>query len=365
MKACYYESWGKVDKVLKMGELPKPTLEGPHDVLVKVHCASINPADYKHCEGELRPLLSRPFPIKPGFDFSGVIVEKGEQVSDRLNVGDEVFGMIRGLRTGTTSEFIQVNEAVVSRKPASVSFQHCAGLPLAATTAFQCLEKGLPFPPNEESASKSVFCTGGPGGVGTFVIQLAKQMFKVGRVVCTASPGDKTDLCKELGADHVVNYRSENFWECLGEEKFDVCVDCTGESAKMAKIVKENGVISTIISSITKDMLTEWVNHMGPNPGARLYGPVKAGLSFLPAPVLGLFSGAMNVTMRLPHGAKFYSLITLPKYEVQDEIIKLVVDGKVRVVVDQVFPLDQAVDAYKRSASGKAVGKVLVEVIKD
>src|SRR5688572_15124276 len=108
MKACYYESWGQAEKVLKMGTLDVPKLQGPNDVLVKVHAASINPADYKQMEGELRPLLNRPFPIKPGFDFSGTIIEKGEGVS-RFQVGDEVYGMIRGLRTGTTSEYIAVD----------------------------------------------------------------------------------------------------------------------------------------------------------------------------------------------------------------------------------------------------------------
>ena len=77
IKACYYDSWGDADKVLKVGQLPYPQLEGPNDVLVQIHAASVNPADYKQCNGDLRALLKRPFPIKPGFDFSGVIIDKG------------------------------------------------------------------------------------------------------------------------------------------------------------------------------------------------------------------------------------------------------------------------------------------------
>ena len=175
MKACYYDSWGSADKVLKLGQVPLPSLRGPQDVLIKVHAASINPADWKHCEGELRAVVYKPFPILPGFDFSGVILAKGDGVGDRLKIGDEVYGMIRGLRTGTTAEQIVVDQHVVAKKPATLSHHEAAGVPLAAITAFQCLLKaGLPYPPNETSPTKSVFLTGGPGGVGNFVIQSCK-----------------------------------------------------------------------------------------------------------------------------------------------------------------------------------------------
>ena len=142
-------------------------------------------------------------------------MEKGSGVSDRLNVGDEVFGMVRGLRTGTTAEFVAVMKYVVSKKPSTLTHVQAAGVPLAAITAYQCLLKaGLQYPPSENSTEKSVFVTGGPGGVGTFVIQIAKKMFKVGQVVTTAS-SSKAEICKNIGADRVIDYKTEHFWETL------------------------------------------------------------------------------------------------------------------------------------------------------
>jgi len=362
MLACYYDAWGPADKVLKMGRLPIPKLQGPKDVLIKVYAASINPADYKQCEGELRPLLERPFPVLPGFDFSGVIIEKGSGVGDHLNPGDEVFGMIRGLRTGTTAEFVVVDEHVVSRKPASLTHQQAAGVPLAAITAFQCLLKaGLEYPANVTAKDKSVFVSGGPGGVGTFAIQIAKKMFGVGRVVTTASTA-KMDLCKDLGADKVVDYKKEKFWEALKNEKFDVCVDCTGELSHMSEMVKPGGGVSTVLKANTGEMLQEWLAALGPNPGIRPYAPVKAVVSNLPPGVINIFTGAWWFKRKLPTNCKFASVITVPSREVLDKIAEHLENGDVRVVIDQVFPLDQAVDAYKRSQSGHAVGKVIVEV---
>ena len=364
MRACYYTEYGKADKVLKFGELPMPELEGPNDVLIKVHAASINPADFKHCEGELRMVMSRPFPIKPGFDFSRVIVKKGDGVGERLNVGDEVFGMIRGLRTGTTAEFIVVDEHVISKKPANLSHKEAAGVPLAAITAFQCLSKaGLTYPPSADAQSKSVFVTGGPGGVGTFVIQVAKKMFAVGTVVTTAGGAAKAEVCKSLGADEVIDYKSVDFRTALKGRKFDACVDCTGETSKMVGLVKEKGGITTIQTNITTEMLREWLNALGPNPGITPVPIVKSAIFALPQSVINLFTGASFLRHRLPSGAVFHSIITVPSREVLDKIANHLENGEVRVLIDQVFPLDQSRDAYLRSASGKAVGKVIVDVI--
>lgn len=110
MQVCYYEKFGAPEAVLKMGTLPIPEIKRPNELKVKIYAASINPADIMQMEGSLKMLLDRPFPVKPGFDFSGVVVEKGAEVGDRLAVGDEVFGMIRGLNTGTTGEYIVVDE---------------------------------------------------------------------------------------------------------------------------------------------------------------------------------------------------------------------------------------------------------------
>ena len=285
-------------------------------------------------------------------------------MSDRLAIGDEVFGMIRGLRTGSTAEVLVVDEYVVSKKPTSLTHIQAAGVPLAAITAFQCLERaGLPFPPTSDSPSKSVFLTGGPGGVGTFLIQIAKKMFNVGEVIVTASSGEKSDLCKALGADIVVDYKSIDFREALKGKKFDVCVDCSGETSKMIDMVKESGAISTIITNITSEMLQEWLNDLGPNPGITPFRPITGAINVIPHAALNFFTGAWWIKRRLPPHARFFSVITISSHHVLDKILPYLESGQIQVVIDQVFSLDNAFQAYFRSMSGKAVGKVIVEVI--
>jgi 2-methylene-furan-3-one reductase len=363
MKGVYYEKHGNPKDVLKVGDLPIPQIQHAEDVLIKVHAASINPADFKQCESKADfILMDRPLPIKPGFDFSGVIVERGTSVDGRLQVGMEVCGMIRGLRTGTTCEYVVVNQEVISIKPQRLAHEQAAAIPLAAITAFQCLERGLDASDTSKNATKSVFCTGGPGGVGTFIIQLAKHFFKAGRVVTTASGGEKTALCKRLGADDVVNYREKKFWEL--REQFDCLVDCTAEASHMVKIAKDNGVIMSITQSPTQACLVEWINHMGPTPGITLRAPIKAIITTLPASVIELFTGALKLNHN-SRGVKFDHLITKPNHKDLDTILAFIdKTPSFEIVIDTIFELEQGKEAYLRSESGKAVGKVVVRAVR-
>lgn len=365
MRGIVYRSFGEPSKVLEYSESIEPArIEHPNDVLVRVSHASINPADYKQMSGDTRALMHRPLPIKPGFDFSGVVVEKGAAVSDRIAVGAEVCGMIRGLRTGSTCELLAVNEEVVSVKPPNVPHQFAGGVPLAALTAFQCLRKaGLPYPPatSGPKMDPSVFVTGGPGGVGTFVIQIAKRMFGAKRIVTTASGGSKAELCKRLGADHCVDYRTSKFWEELAKERFDACIDCTGEAKKMLALCKDGGGLMSITACPTQSCLIEWVNNMGPTPGINIHSPVKLVLTRAPAWVVEVATGA-HWLKRNGRGVVFDHVITNSNHAELDEILKVVAAGKIEVIVDKVYPLKEGVDAYLRSASGKAVGKVIVRV---
>jgi len=365
MRGLAYSSWGEPRDVLRvMEDLPDAAVEHEEDVLVRVHAASINPADVKHMEGGLAAITSRPFPIKPGFDFSGVVVAKGARVGDRIQVGDEVCGMTRALRTGTTCELIAVNEYVVSKKPAGVPHVKAAAVPLAAITAAQCLQRGGLEPRAPAAAGGAdgprVFVTGGPGGVGTFVIQLAKKMFGASRVVTTASTPDKAELCRRLGADQVVDYRTSKFEQVLKDERFDVCVDCTGEASRMVRLTRSGGAVVSITAHPTKQCLVRWLDAMGPVPGVRVLAVARFAIVHLPE---WLLDGATGAAALRRNGVDFDHVITLPSRDALDPILALVASGDVDVVVDGVFPLDRGVDAYVRSASGKAVGKVVVELV--
>ena len=114
-------------------------------------------------------------------------------------------------------------------------------------------------------------------------------MFKVGTVVCTAN-GSKGDVCISLGADEVIDYRSVDFADALKGRRFDdACVDCSGETAKMPGLVKENGALVTILTHNTSEMLREWLGSVGPQPGFAFPAIASGGIKYIPAPILNLF----------------------------------------------------------------------------
>lgn len=198
----------------------------------------------------MRPVAA--FPHIICYDAAGVV-----DVADtegKFKVGDEVMVRLFGNKEedgrktpwyrGAMAEFCVARTSDVARKPANISFEEAASIPLAGMTAYQAFKKmGL-------KEGDHVFITGGAGGVGTLAIQLAKHVFKAKLVATTASAGPKEELCKQLGADIVVDYKSAKFDEIYGAadaEKFDVCFDTTGESLQLAKVAKEgSGRIITV-----------------------------------------------------------------------------------------------------------------------
>ena len=137
-----------------------------------------------------------------------------------------------------------------------ISFEEAASVPLTGMTSFQCLKKCKP-------GDRSLI-TGGTGGVGTLAAQLAKHVFRLSCVVATASPGEKTELCKSLGSGEVVNYHRDNFYENYANDPFDVCFDTTDESPKMIGVVKDGGMIMTIAGKPTFESVQVAA---GGNPG--------------------------------------------------------------------------------------------------
>lgn len=201
-------------------------------------------------------------------------------------MGDEVFGDTRGLRTGSIAEYFACDSRILALKPSNVTHVQAASVPLAALTAIQCFRKAgwePEFPPSssdkqqqqqqqekdkdkeERKQRRRVLVLGGAGGVGTLAIQLAKQLYKVDRLVTTASPGPKTDLCRRLGADEVVNYRARPFEETLqGEgEVFDCILDLTNEYNRCGGLLAPGGTLVSVLGPPTSSMLREWVDKMG------------------------------------------------------------------------------------------------------
>ncbi|POO03393.1 Alcohol dehydrogenase superfamily, zinc-type [Trema orientale] len=242
-KAWIYSEYGKSSDVLKFdNNVTVPNLK-EDQVLIKVVAASLNPVDFLRMLGLFKAIDSPP-PTVVGYDVAGVVVEVGSQVK-KFKVGDEVYGDINEVslekpkNLGTLAEYTAAEEKVLALKPNNLSFAEAASLPVAIETAYEGLQRA------QLSAGKSVLILGGAGGVGTQVIQLAKQVFGASKVAATASAG-KLDLVRSLGADLAIDYTKENFKDL--PEKFDVVYDTVGQVERGLKAVKEGGKVVTIVA---------------------------------------------------------------------------------------------------------------------
>jgi len=200
MKAAYIERFGGPE-VLQYGDLPDPAA-APDEVIVDVHAASVNAADWKFRAGEYARHAQTKFPQIPGRDFSGMIAGVGADVSD-LKVGDAVFGVLEPGREGTYCEKVTIRAAVVAKKPDRLPHIDAAALALTGLTAVNSIEDTLKLKRGE-----TILIQGGAGGVAGFAIQFAKHLGA--RVISTTSAAN-LDYVRSLGADQVIDYNAEDF----------------------------------------------------------------------------------------------------------------------------------------------------------
>jgi NADPH:quinone reductase-like Zn-dependent oxidoreductase len=198
MKAAYFMKNGGPE-VLQYGDVPDPVVT-PGEVLIDVHAASVNAADWKVRAGHYAPIAD--FPYVPGRDFSGVVRALGDGVKD-LAVGDAVFGVCDVGRDGAYAEKIAIQSAIVAKKPESLSHVECAALALIGLTALVAIEDTLRL-----RAGETILVQGGAGGVASFAIQLARHLGA--RVITTASAANH-DYLRRLGADQIIDYNAQDF----------------------------------------------------------------------------------------------------------------------------------------------------------
>src|SRR6516164_865750 len=199
MKAAYIEKFGGPE-VLQYGDLPDP-MAGPGEVVVDVHAATVNAADWKFRAGEYARHANMKFPQVPGRDFSGVVSAVGAGAD--LKVGDAVFGVCEAGQEGAYAEKIAVKVAIVARKPGSLSHVEAAALALTGLTALSAIEDTLQLKRGE-----TILIQGGAGGVAGFAIQLAKH---IGARVITTTSAANRDYVRGLGADEVIDYNTQDF----------------------------------------------------------------------------------------------------------------------------------------------------------
>ena len=230
MKACFLRRYGSPE-VLEYGELPDPA-PGAGEVLIEIHAASVNAADWKMRAGQYGAAVS--FPHVPGRDFSGVIARGGRD----FKAGDAVFGVCEVPREGAYAEKIAIPEAIVARKPERLTHVQCAAVALAGLTALTSLEHTLKLQRGE-----AILIQGGAGGVGGFAVALAKHLGA--RVIATAS-AQNHDYVRKLGADQVIDYRAQDFATAVND--VDAVFDTVGGDVTMRSfaVLKSGGRLATV-----------------------------------------------------------------------------------------------------------------------
>lgn len=325
MRAIVYCDYGSPD-VLRLENVEKP-VPADDQLLVRVRAAAVNPLDWHYVRGKpyfmrLASGLRKPKAIRLGVDFAGTVEAVGRDVTGFLP-GDEVFGG----RTGAFGEYVCVgSNRAVARKPANLTFEQAASLPIAAITALQGLrDKGKVQP------GQKVLINGASGGVGTFAVQIAKAFGASVTGVCSTR---NVELVRSLGADHVVDYTREDFTKT--DERYDVILDNVGN--------RSLGECRSILKPDGKYIL---IGGGGPNDRPWI-GP------------LGILAQAWIVDLFASQDLSM--LLAELKAEDLAVLRELIETGKVTPVIDRRYALPEVPDAIRYVETGRARGKVVITV---
>lgn len=316
---------------LQKAEVPEPVVR-EHDVLVQVQAAGLNVLDEKIRAGEFKQVLPYELPQVLGNDLAGTVIGVGAKVRD-FAIGDQVYARPDKDRIGTFAERIAVAEADLALKPASVSIEEAASLPLVALTAWQALvERGNVQP------GQRVLIHAGAGGVGTLAIQLAKHL---GATVATTASTGNVDFVRELGADIVIDYRNQDFEQLL--DGYDLVLDSLGGKnlEKSLRVLRPGGKAIGIAGPPDAAFARE----LGTGPVLRLAMTV-------------LSSGIRRRARRL--GVTYEFLFMRASGAQLRQIAALVDGGALRPVVGRVFDFDQTVQAVASLTKGGIRGKAVI-----
>ena len=311
----------------------QPTV-GDEDVLVQVHAAGVNLIDAKIASGEFKLVLPYRFPLILGNDVAGVVVQVGPRVRG-FKPGDEVYARPDTDRIGTFAEFIAMNERDVAIKPAALSMEEAASIPLVGLTAWQALVEMADLKPGQK-----VFIQAGTGGVGTFAIQLAKHL---GATVATTASAANFELVKALGADVLIDYKTEDFETML--RGYDVVLHSQDSKTldKSLRVLKPGGTLISI---------------SGP-PDPALADQI--GLPWYVKQIFRILSyGARRKAKRL--GVTFSFLFMRANGDQLSEITALIDQGIIRPVVERVFPFESTQEALDFVEKGRTKGKIVVKM---
>jgi NADPH:quinone reductase-like Zn-dependent oxidoreductase len=328
MKAYLVEKYGGP---MEAGDAPEPRV-GDHDVLVDIRAAGVNMLDAKIRDGDFKSFLPYKTPFTLGHDLAGVITRVGPAVT-RFSVGDEVYGRPRDGRVGTFAERIAVHEDDLAVKPASLSMAEAASVPLVALTSWQALVEQANLQPGQK-----VLIHAGSGGVGTYAVQLAKHL---GATVATTTGTTNVEWVRDLGADLVIDYRTQDF-ETLVHD-YDVVLDSQGGDtlAKSLRVLKPGGTAIGIAGP--------------PDPDFARTRALRLPLRL----VIALLSLKTRRAARR-RGVRYSFLLMRASGAQLTEITKLIEADVLRPIVDRTYPFDEAPQALAHVDGGRTKGKVVI-----
>lgn len=320
MKAVMCRSYGSPD-VLKIEEVEKPAVT-EDGVLVRVHASSVNPAEWYSMVGLLIARmpngLFKPKDPHLGADFAGVVEAVGSQVTD-FKPGDEVYGG----RSGAFAEYVNVRNAV-ARKPANISFEQAAAVPTAAITALQGLRDH-----GKIQSGQKVLLNGAAGGVGTFAVQIAKAFGAEVTGVCSTK---NVELIRSLGADHVIDYTREDFTQ--NGQRYDLLLDIAG-----GRTWKEY-----------KRVLAPTANFViiGAQKGNPVIGPLGH--------ILKIKLAALGASQKISFFIAQFNRADL------STLRDMIEAGKIKPVVEKIYPLKDTAKAMYHLGTGHARGKIVLAI---
>ncbi|QXP52398.1 NADP-dependent oxidoreductase [Cellulophaga sp. HaHa_2_1] len=326
MKALQIIQYGTLKDSLSIQEVEKPEIKA-NDILVEVKAASLNPIDYKLAEGHLKDMVPLNLPTTIGYDVSGIVIALGDDVQN-FELGDEIYARVPQEQMGTVAEYVAINVKYAAKKPLNSSFEEAAALPLAGLTAIQALERvGI-------KKDDRILIHAGSGGVGSFAIQYAKIK---GAIVYTTTSTKNVDWVKALGADRVIDYKTENYQDVA--ENLDIVFDTLGNDYTLDafNIIKDGGSVTSIVGPPDEET-------------AQQMGMTDYTLPKKLAQLIEKKLATYKLTWMQPNAAQLQTVATM------------VDAGAIKPIIDLIYPFEDAISAYEYLAEGSAKGKVIISL---
>jgi alcohol dehydrogenase len=332
MQAAFISKYGPTEKLI-FGELDIPIC-GDTDVLVEIYSASLNPIDFKIRDGKIKFLRSYSFPLIMGHDLAGVISAVGSKVT-RFKKGDKVYSRPRNGRTGSLAQFIAIDENELAHMPKNLTYSEAASIPLVGLTSWQAL-----FDIAGMKSGDRVFIQAGAGGIGTFAIQLVKHF---GAHVITTTSSRNTNFVRSLGADEVIDYKTQKFEEVL--KNVDIVFDTLGGEAlyKSFQVLRPGG----------------WVVSISGDPDEHLAEDMH--LNFFKREILR-FVGRKANKLAAKARAHYRFIFMKSSGSQLSQITQLIEDGKIKPIIDKEFSFNESQKAMDYLELGHSRGKIVIKI---